>query len=123
MIKQNTNMEIKMYLLVSSNDKEWWNIIRDKLSKEINDVKNNYKFNKNKYFNEYVIRWYVYDNEYKKHYNETTLYLNNNCNECDKNIIEFHVYDHIYITSIEQLIQELHNLHDFEIYIQENKCT
>lgn len=123
MIKQNTNMEIKMDLLVSSNDKEWWNIIRDKLSKEINDVKNNYKFNKHKYFNEYVIRWYVYDNEYKKHYNETTFYLNNNCNECDKNIIEFHVYDHIYITSIEQLIQELHNLHDFEIYIQENKCT
>lgn len=39
MIKQNTNMEIKMDLLVSSNDKEWWNIIRDKLSKEINDVK------------------------------------------------------------------------------------
>lgn len=66
MIKQNTNMEIKMDLLVSSNDKEWWNIIRDKLSKEINDVKNNYKFNKYKYFNEYVIRWYVYDNEYKK---------------------------------------------------------
>lgn len=106
-------MEIKMDLLVSSNDKEWWNIIKDNLLRE----------NKPGYFNEYVIRWYVYDDEYKKHYNETTFYINDKCDDNDKNILEFHDYNYIFLVSIEQLIQELHNLHDFEIYVQENECS
>lgn len=111
-------MQIKMDLLLTSEDNNWENILKDKISEEIKDVESGHK-----YFNEYVIRLYVYDNDYNKIYNETRFYIDDNCTDINKTVLEVHVGKYIYHLTIEQIIQELHSLHDFEIYIQENECA
>ena len=111
-------MEIKMNLLLTSVDKHWETILKDKISEEIKDVENGHK-----YFNEYVIRWHIYDNYYNKMSNETRFYLDNNCTDNNKTIFEVHAGKYNYHLTLEQIIQELHSLYNFEIYIQENECA
>ena len=111
-------MEIKMDLLLTSKDNNWENILKDKISDELKDVEIGHK-----YFNEYVIRrFYIYDNNYNKIYHEISFYIDNNCTDNNKTILEVHSGKYIYHLTLEQIIQELHSIYNnFEIYIQENE--
>lgn len=111
-------MEIKMDLLLTSKDNNWENILKDKISDELKDVEIGHK-----YFNEYVIRFYIYDNNYNKIYHETRFYIDDNCTDNNKPVLEVHSYKYIYHLTLEQIIQELHSIYNFEIYIQENECA
>ena len=113
-------MEIKMDLLLISEDNNWENILKNKILKEIKDIENGYK-----YFNEYVIRYYTYDKDYNKLLNEIRFYIVDDIyKDCNKIVLEVHAYNYVYNLTIEQIIQELHSIqHNFEIYIQENEMA
>ena len=112
-------MEIKMDLLLTSKDNNWENILKDKISDELKDVEYGHK-----YFNYYVIRFYLYDNNYNKIYHETCFYIDDNCTDNNKTILEVHSGKYIYHLTLEQIIQYLHSIiYNFEIYIQENECA
>ena len=107
-----------MDLLLTSKDNNWENILKDKISDELKDIESVHK-----YFNEYVIRFYIYDNNYNKIYYETCFYIDDNCTDNNKPVLEVHSGKYIYHLTLEQIIQELHSIYNFEIYIQENECT
>lgn len=112
-------MEIKMDLLLTSENTSWENILKDKISEEIKDVESGHK-----YFNEYVIRYYTYDKDYNKLSNEIRFYVDDNYKDYEKVVLEVHAYRYIYHLTIEQIIQELHSMQNkFEIYIQENEMA
>ena len=111
-------MEIKMDLLLTSKDNNWENILKDKIYDELKDVEIGHK-----YFNEYVIRYYTYDKYYNKLSNEIRFYIDDNYKDYGKTILEVHTYRYTYHLTIQQIIQELHSIYNFEIYIQENECT
>ena len=105
-------MEIKMDLLLTSKDNNWENILKDKISDELKDVEYGHK-----YFNEYVIH------NYNKIYHEIRFYIDDNCTDNNKPVLEVHSGKYIYHLTLEQIIQELHSIYNFEIYIQENECA